>query len=276
MISLILLFFAIIGMTLGGMTINNSFNDLATVAYQINDTPIYLQDKKIIHLSDLHNHQRFYGEKDLESLIIEEDPDFLFLTGDFVDKNTEDLDEYEWLFRLILEIPTYYIHGNHENLYADYEILMEFETRLEECHGVILTGKNLEISPGVYLSGLPDISILDDPKDDDLYLELITAQITQVPKDAYHIVLIHDPYFFHDLVDLGVDLVFSGHTHGGQVNLGFISRFLFWLANPCKKQYYGGMFTYQTGTLINSRGLGQTNFPFRYQVENELVVVTFV
>ncbi|MGI6714012.1 MAG: metallophosphoesterase [Bacilli bacterium] len=275
MINLLVILFSVSGMIVGGIVSNQSVDDLSVVSYQLNDAPVFLQDKKIVHLSDLHNHDVYYGEKNLENLIREEEPDFLFLTGDFVDEKTIDLDVYDWLFALVSEIPTYYVHGNHEYAYADYEMVFAFESRLRENNGVILTGKNIEISPGIYLSGIPDISKLYDPFDEEFYLELITNQLEEIPEEGYTIVLTHRPSHFRELVNLGANLIFCGHTHGGQINLGLFSRFLFWLSNPFERRYFGGLFTYKKGVMINSRGLGQTAFPFRYQVDNELIIVTF-
>jgi len=275
MIILLFIAFACGGLILGCLIQQNSIDVLVKQEYQVEEAPAFLQDKKIVQLSDLHNHSVFYGEDNLATRVRNVDPDYLFLTGDFIDANTTSLDAYDWLFSLVNEIPTYYIRGNHEYKSSASALTSAFEEAFVLQGGINLTGQNVELSPGVYLSGVPDNEVLINPQDDDAYYDLIKEQLQDIPKEDYLIVLSHRPNSFIDYVNLGANLIFSGHTHGGQINLGLLSNLLFRIINPFEPLYLGGVFYYQNAVMINSRGLGQGSFRLRYAVNNEYWVITF-
>jgi hypothetical protein len=78
--------------------------------------------------------------------------------------------------------------------------------------------------------------------------------MSQVPDDAFTLLLYHSPDLMPEAVDLGVDLYLCGHTHGGQIRLPFIGALVtssaFW------KRYEMGRYEEAKTTLYVSRGLG--------------------
>ena len=90
--------------------------------------------------------------------------------------------------------------------------------------------------------------------------------------DGYTVLLSHRPELFDTYVSAGVDLVFSGHAHGGQFRIPFIGG----LIAPNQgffPEYDAGQFHRENTTMIVSRGVGNSILPVRINNPPELVVV---
>ena len=119
---------------------------------------------------------------------------------------------------------------------------------------------------------------IDDPSFQENYLfgdaEGVAKQAISDLKDAsdgYTILLSHRPELFDTYVDSGVDLVFSGHAHGGQFRLPFVGG----LVAPNQgffPQYDAGQFDEENTTMIVSRGVGNSIIPIRFNNRPEIVV----
>ena len=91
------------------------------------------------------------------------------------------------------------------------------------------------------------------------------------PPGAATVLLAHDPDRFDEAADAGVELVLSGHTHGGQIALPFFSRFL-GLSHLTHK-YRLGFYRRGRSTLFVSPGLGTTGPPMRLGVAPEVTIL---
>ena len=95
----------------------------------------------------------------------------------------------------------------------------------------------------------------------------------QNESDVYTVLLAHRPELFETYVDAGVDLVFSGHTHGGQFALPLIGG----LVAPNQglfPKYDAGLFSEGSTNMIVSRGVGNSIIPIRFNNRPEIVLVT--
>ena len=95
---------------------------------------------------------------------------------------------------------------------------------------------------------------------------------TNYDKNNYSILLSHRPELFDTYVDSKLDLVLTGHAHGGQVRIPFIGG----LISPNQgffPKYTGGKFKEDNTNMIVSRGIGNSIIPFRVNNRPELVVV---
>jgi predicted MPP superfamily phosphohydrolase len=89
--------------------------------------------------------------------------------------------------------------------------------------------------------------------------------------DTVNILLTHFPGAIHHVSGLGVDLMLTGHTHGGQLSLEFIHRGLS-LAHLLSS-YDSGWYEENGCQLYVNRGLGTTGFPIRIGARPEITVI---
>lgn len=90
--------------------------------------------------------------------------------------------------------------------------------------------------------------------------------------DNYTVLLSHRPELFEIYVESGVDLVLSGHAHGGQFRLPSIGG----LIAPNQgllPEYDVGLFSKQNTYMIVSRGIGNSIFPLRLNNRPEVVLI---
>ncbi len=95
---------------------------------------------------------------------------------------------------------------------------------------------------------------------------------TNTNENALQILLAHRPEYFETYVENGVDMVFSGHAHGGQVRIPFVGG----LVAPGQgflPTYTAGAYNENATTMFVSRGLGNSTVPFRILNLPEIVVV---
>jgi uncharacterized protein len=92
------------------------------------------------------------------------------------------------------------------------------------------------------------------------------------PPAAPVVLLAHDPALFPDAVAHGVDVMLSGHTHGGQLGLPGAAR-RFNLARLVTA-FTSGLYRQGATTLYVNRGLGTTGPPIRLGVPPEIAVLT--
>jgi predicted MPP superfamily phosphohydrolase len=86
------------------------------------------------------------------------------------------------------------------------------------------------------------------------------------------VMLAHDPDKFPELARRGVDLVLSGHTHGGQIAMPFVGRWI--TASSLAHQFHIGVYREGASTLYVHPGLGTTGPPIRVGVAPAIVLLT--
>ena len=228
---------------------------------------------RIAQVSDLHNAEFGEGNWKLIKMLSQTDPDIIVLTGDLIDSRRTDLDlalDFAWQAGKIARV--YYVSGNHEARVPEYE---DLKIGLVKAGVVILENQKVQITregESITLMGI------DDPSFQENYLfgdaEGVAKQAIsdlQDASDGYTILLSHRPELFDTYVDSGVDLVFSGHAHGGQFRLPFVGG----LAAPNQglfPKYDAGKFTEENTTMIVSSGVGNSIIPIRFNNRPEIVV----
>ena len=230
---------------------------------------------RIAQVSDLHNKDFGEGYGQLLTLLSQSNPDIIVVTGDLIDSRQTDLDialEFAWQAGKIARV--YYVSGNHEARVPEYE---DLKIGLVNAGVVILENQKVEITregESITLMGIDDPSFQEDYLfGDSESVALQAIENLQDESDGYTILLSHRPELFDLYVETEMDLVFSGHAHGGQIRLPFIGG----LVAPNQgffPKYDAGQFTENTTTMIVSRGVGNSIIPIRFNNRPEIVMVT--
>lgn len=231
---------------------------------------------RIAQVSDLHNAEFGRENEVLIQMLNDSRPDMIVLTGDLVDSSHTDLAIAVRFVEAAVQIaPTYYVTGNHEAwLGKEYE---DLEHQLERVGVKVMRGEALYLErkeERILLMGIDDPDFLDD--ESTLYdggASWICQEIEklQYQEEDYTILLSHRPELFDTYVACGVDLVFSGHTHGGQFRLPLIGG----LVAPGQglfPKYDSGIYSQDHTHMVVSRGLGNSVIPLRIGNRPEIVV----
>lgn len=238
-----------------------------------------LEGYRIVQISDLHNAKFGKDNQKLVDRIRECEPDMIVLTGDLVDSNHTNVDRaVQFVDEIVKICPVYYVTGNHEYWLeaSEYDELM---SGLADTGVVILDNQVVEISRGdakFRLVGLDDKSLSDGTLgtllNDQAGQKEETADNENSEKKEFTVVLAHEPQYLARYASAGVDLVLSGHAHGGQFRLPFVGG----IVAPDQgffPEYTAGEY-YMNGTeMIVSRGLGNSVIPVRLFNYPEIVCV---
>lgn len=223
----------------------------------------------IVQLSDLHGAQFGSDGTALAEKVRELEPDMIALTGDFV-TDEGDLDTVRQLVSELSEIcPVYFVSGNHE-----------FGSGLAQKVRQIMTDAGVKYLSNEFVSidRGEDSIILGGVEDPLAYADMIdppelARRMNEADPAAFKVLLGHRNYWMEEYPDLPVDLILSGHAHGGLVRIpgvgGVIGtdRSLF-------PDYDAGEYDNGAYTLIVSRGLGNSVPVPRLLNRPEIVVVT--
>ena len=228
---------------------------------------------RIAQVSDLHNAEFGEGNEKLIQLLSQTEPDIIVLTGDLIDSRRTDVEIALSFAREAAQIsPVYYVPGNHEARVREYENL---KMGLVEAGVIVLENQKVEITregESITLMGIVDPSFQESYLFGDAEgVAKQAIEMFQSESDGYTILLSHRPELFDVYVDTGMDLVFSGHAHGGQFRLPFIGG----LVAPNQgffPKYDAGQFTEENTTMLVSRGIGNSIIPIRFCNRPEIVV----
>lgn len=234
--------------------------------------PAGLDGFTIVHVSDLHNAEFGTNNEMLLTEIKAASPDIIAVTGDLIDSRRHDIPKAMKFIDYAMNIaPIYYVSGNNEAWSGQYDELKE---RLLESGVVVLESEYATIEHGgvsLRLLGLsdPDFLLRYDKS------SLIDYQLKDMADGSgdYSILLSHRPELFDIYAEHDIDLVLSGHAHGGQIRLPFIGG----LAAPNQglfPEYAEGLHEINNTQMIISRGLGNSVFPLRVNNRPELIVAT--
>lgn len=176
---------------------------------------------RIVQFADSHVGATFSGEKFLEHVrsMQAENPDIVVITGDFVDDDTTKDDmaaACAALGTLNTTYGVYYSFGNHDKGYygSQYRGYSgdDLVAELEKNNVIVLQDEVVLLDDDFYLIGRQDRSEEYGSGGRASMIELTAG----LDPDKYIIVLDHQPADYDAQEASGVDLVLSGHTHGGQ------------------------------------------------------------
>ncbi len=180
---------------------------------------------KLALIADSHTGTTFDGDGFAEHVkeIQAQKPDAVLIAGDFVDDDTSLSDMRkccEALGTLDTKYGVYYVFGNHDKGYYASErrgydgddIIAE----LEKNGVTVLQDETVLLGDSFYITGRQDLSEVTDRGGSRADIEDLVKDLDD---DKYQIVMDHQPADYANEKAAGVDLVLSGHTHGGQMLL---------------------------------------------------------
>ncbi|MGI6112854.1 MAG: metallophosphoesterase [Mahellales bacterium] len=273
-----LLFICVIAVLIIFFTWQNNAVVVTNYEYTNAKLPPSFNNLTILQISDLHN-KDFHGR--LSQKVKELNPDIIVVTGDLIDRRSTKTDiATEFIKQIGETAPIYYVSGNHEQLSGKYKIL-KAELQRQKVHIMdnsykVLNEKGYEIG----LLGIGDPAIYQTEGD---YLwddgsGYVREQLDKLLEDMdtdFNILLSHRPEQFPVYRDMKLDLVFSGHAHGGQIRLPLIGG-LYAPHQGLFPKYTAGVYNDGNTSMVVSRGLGNSVFPVRVFNRPELVVVTLI
>ena len=253
---------------------NNTALELNTYTIASETLPKPFDGYRIAHVSDLHNTQIGENNEELLSMLRETKPDVIAITGDLIDsRRTDTAVALHFAKEAVSIAPCFYVTGNHEARLDDYAA---FRNELTACGVVVLENECFEIERGgetITLLGVDDPSFETDYLNGDAD-EVMQNKLSTLTSNepAFRVLLSHRPELFDQYVNYDINLVLSGHAHGGQVRLPFVGGVIAPNQGLFPK-YDGGQYTRKNTTMIVSRGIGNSLFPFRVNNRPEVILV---
>ncbi|MBQ7596059.1 MAG: metallophosphoesterase, partial [Clostridia bacterium] len=202
------------------------------------------------------------------------EPDIIVITGDVIDSRHTDIGTASEFVKNAIKIaPCYYVTGNHEARAAD--AYPELETEMKNCGVKILRDEAVFIEKGsekLQLIGVDDPMFAE--REAGYSSAIIDSKLNQIePFDGFKILLSHRPEIFDVYVKHDIDLVFSGHAHGGQFRIPFIGG----VGAPNQglfPKYDSGVYHRNKTDMIVSRGIGNSYIRVRINNRPEVILAT--
>ena len=253
---------------------NNSITT-TKISYSNAKMPEGFNGYTIVQISDLHNKKFGKNQERLLEKIKAVAPHIIVVTGDLIDRRKYDLEAAMIFINGAMKIaPVYYVSGNHEAWSGDYKNISQ---RLLSAGVHILDDSKVKLIKGeehIEILGLSDPDFFTSSYMDGTSFSKLKKQLTGLSEESvFQILLSHRPELIDLYANENIDLIFSGHAHGGQFRIPFA----FGLIAPDQgffPKYTSGVHTQNQSTLIISRGLGNSVIPVRIFNRPEIVVVT--
>lgn len=220
---------------------------------------------KIVHLSDLQGKR--FGKNNIKLIDAVKGlkPDIIMFTGDLVSSSARDLTQGTNTLISINKIaPVYYILGNHE--YGNTEVITIIKLlKAGNVRVLINKTENLKLNDtDISILGLDEISTGE---------KATSRLLEQLEKSkSYKIVLSHFPEKIKIYKKFDIDMMLSGHAHGGQIILPFIGG-IYAPGQGLFPKYSKGIYKENNVSLIVNRGLGNSRFPFRVNNRPEITEI---
>ncbi|HKO13188.1 MAG TPA: metallophosphoesterase, partial [Acidobacteriaceae bacterium] len=233
--------------------------------------PEAFRGMRIVQISDFHyaEYSEAYFLREMVNRVNRLRPDMVVMTGDFVSNGPLPISWArrhavgcaEILGRIACPL-RYAIMGNHDAAVGQKYVMGP----LREYGIPVLLNRSVPLERGgqrLWLAGL-------DSADEGVSRpEQAIPQANGEPM----ILLAHEPDILPQIARYKVDLMLSGHTHGGQVRLPLLPPLHL---PPLGKNYVEGLFHYGRTQLYVNRGIGAVGLPFRLNCPPEITVLMLV
>ena len=244
--ALIVIFIAGICVLLYGWWDTNHF-DLRKTEIELERLPQAFDGFTILQVSDLHDRAYGRGNRKLIETIESLSFDMVAVTGDLLDRTLprRRTNGYACVDALAAKAPVYFVQGNHEWEIGNWEA-----TKAELAMRGVIVLDDMRISIHRAGSKIDLCGIMEETGTDEID--------RLIPRGTFAILLAHHPERIEAYAQTGVDLVLSGHAHGGQVRL--FGQGLYSPDQGILPRYTSGVYTCGRTKLYISRGAGTHSF----------------
>ena len=251
----------------------NAALELNTYTISSRGLPDAFDGYRIAQVSDLHNAE--FGDRNqrLLEMLREAEPDMIAITGDLIDsRKTNIAVALAFAEEAVKFAPCYYVSGNHEARVSEYQ---DLKTGLEAAGVTVLDDAQVKIEvsgESITVIGVNDPSFHADYLTSDA--AVMDRKLSELSSEdaSFTILLSHRPELFDTYAAHEMDLVLTGHAHGGQFRLPLIGG----LIAPNQglfPKYDDGLYSEGNTNMIVSRGLGNSIIPFRFNNRPEVVLI---
>ncbi len=271
MFTVLIIIALVIGVALGIYILTGLDNSLTLREYNFKTDKV-TNPIKIAFISDHHGSEFGENNCELTEMIKAVEPDVVLLGGDMFDEEKYIDIAKDFISQLTEKYTVYGVLGNHEHKMEGYTaddlkmIYAELGVNLltEDCAVLDINGEKINICG------------MDVYPENEGFEERIDKALSQTEKDKYTLMIYHRPDKWEEFTNKGIDLMLSGHTHGGQWIVPEVFNGILAPNQGFFPKYAGGLYEFHDGmSLIVSRGLATRNtiVPRVYNPP-ELVVIT--
>lgn len=224
-------------------------------------SPKLTAEVRLAVVTDFHSSD---NADDVVAMVASCAPDAVLMVGDMFDDDTANRPTERTLSlmrQLSALYPCYYVSGNHEawtgEMDALYQQTEEAGVTVLRMSSGVLTVRGQRIA----LCGIPDPyeMVFSGAPDTE---EQIRQAMENVDSADFTVLLAHRPELLAKYAQFPLDLVVSGHAHGGQVRIPGVLNGLYAPNQGWFPKLAGGAYTQDGTTLIVSRGLAvRTRLP---------------
>ncbi len=200
------------------------------------------------------------------------DADIVVFGGDLLDNYARDSQSIDLealageLSRIQAHTGKFAVWGNHDYGGGASRIYEDF---MAECGFRVLNDESVLLAPyNILLVGY-----------DDILMGWTDPSLYTLKSDGFHIIIAHEPVVAQKIQnDTGENFLFSGHTHGGQVNIPYFTAKA--LPTGCGKFVHGLYDAEEIGAssrlqMYTSSGIGMTKYPLRFLRMPEIICAEF-
>lgn len=221
---------------------------------------------RVVQLSDIHHglYTRLEQVERAVELTNRLEPDLVALTGDFVSNSPNYIAPVaQALAPLRARLGVFAVLGNH-----DHRVGADTITAALEANGIaVLRNRHARLARNgsrFILAGVDDLGYGEDD---------LRSALRGADPDAFTLLLCHNPAVLPLAVMHGVDLVLSGHTHGGQMDIPRVRSFMHRRGLRVPLRFRQGWDQVGSTQIYISRGIGTVVVPMRLRCPAEIPVL---
>lgn len=264
MLKKLILIIGIIGIFLAAYSLIEPYLiETKEITIESNQIPAEFDGKRIVFLTDIH-YGPFFSKERVDSLVNQTNalkPDMIILGGDYVTNDPANVGPvFSSLSKLKAPLGVYGVLGNNDPKNVSIQAMQNAGITYIGNNAVWVGSSN---TSRIRVGGVGDM-------DTDVPNQLpILAGVT--PED-FVILVSHKPDYFPKVSKSKVDLVLSGHTHGGQII--FFGLYAPFINSQYGQEYVTGEKKLGNDTMIISNGIGMVWAPVRFFARPQIIVIT--